>query len=89
MKDSSRNGFVCPTQTWCKATSARRIDILTTLVPWLANVRLDYKKKLRGQADNLPCIEAMLATWAMHADILKGMMEVANEVQCYSALRSS
>ena len=65
------------------------MDILTTLVPWLANVGLDYKKKLRGQADNLPCIEAMLATWAMHADILKGMMEAANKVQCCSALQVS
>ena len=65
------------------------MDILTTLVPWLANVGLDYKKKLRGQADNLTCIEAMLATWTMHADILKGTMEVANEVQCRSALQTS
>lgn len=63
------------------------MDILTTLVPWLANVGLDFKKKLRGQADNLPCIEAMLATWAMHADILKGMMEAANEVRCCLAHR--
>ena len=43
-----------PTQTWCKTTSARRIDIRTTIMPWLANVGLDYQEKLRGQADNLP-----------------------------------
>ena len=65
------------------------MHILMTLVPWLANVGLDYKKKLRGQVDNLPCIKAMLATWAMHADILKSMMEAANKVQCCSALQVS
>ena len=53
---------------------------MTTLVPWLANVGLDYQKKLRGQ-ENLLCIEAVLATWVMHADIFKVTMKTAKEVQ--------
>ena len=47
----------------------------------------DYQKKFRGIAKNWPRIEAMVATWATHADIFTGMLKTADELQ--TALVSS